>query len=69
MPVSTLGGEMIVLWPTFTPSTSVIAFKRPGSNIPMSSPTSRALGRSTWLRAMFGRQPNRMAATATRPAM
>ena len=43
-PVRTLSPSISVVWPTRTPSTSVIAFAGPGGSRPISIPRSRARG-------------------------
>jgi D-aminopeptidase len=43
-PVRTLAPSISVVWPTRTPSTSVIAFAGPGGSRPISIPRSRARG-------------------------
>src|SRR3954463_4505845 len=47
-PVRTASPSTSVVWPTRTPSTSVIAFSGPGGNTPGAMPMSRALGLAGW---------------------
>src|SRR2546426_7001559 len=76
-PVLTLSPSMIVVWPTFTPLTSVIALSGPGAKTPGARPTSRARGRfsaptsvvtatiSETTQIFFDIGPNRRAAVST----
>src|SRR5947207_6730748 len=50
-PVRIDSPSTIVLWPTRTPATSVIAFHFPGGRTPGRTPRSRMRGRSSPLRA------------------
>ncbi len=51
-PVRTVVPSTIVRWPTVTPATSVMALSGPGGRIPISTPASRARGRSAWAEAV-----------------
>ena len=47
-PVRMLSPRMIVVWPTVTPLTSVIAFSGPGGRMPTLIPASLARGRAAF---------------------
>ena len=48
-PVLIESPRVTVVWPTRTPSTSVMASSGPGGRTPTTRPMSRALGRGVWL--------------------
>src|ERR1051325_10644483 len=51
-PVRTFSPRMMVVWPTRTPSTSVVASSVPAGSVPMVTPRSRNRGRSSAWRAV-----------------